>query len=116
MHALIKNSNHYALLVFLAFSYAGFITGCKNTEVVTIKKNVKYDCKVLAIQIDTETHKLKGWKMDVAVSGHPITIYVHSPSRDFLTPEEEIVGKTFIVEFLDEVTNPYFGRLNVSMK
>jgi hypothetical protein len=114
IQALTNRLNRCALLVFLAFSYAGLVTGCESTQVVTIKKNVKYHCKVLSIQIDTETHKLKEWKIDVAVSGHLMTIYVHSPSRDFFTPEEEIVGKTFVMEFLDEVTNPYFGRLNVS--
>jgi hypothetical protein len=91
----------------------GLCLNCTKEREVLIEKNKIYQCKIDSLEIDDSKHKLKKWKLVATIEKHKIVIYIHSPSRDLMTSEDEITGKCFFLEFLDEITNPYFGNIRI---
>ena len=52
---------------------------------------------------------------DVVQPGDGIDIYVHSPSRTFAQPAEDLKGQTFKITYLDKFAPDYVGEVKVEV-
>ena len=86
-------------------------------------EKARAELRVLEIQPIQRGHRGHRWAVRCAVerplsAGFPgelrsLTLLLHSPSRTFATPVEDLPRYVFDVEFADTVEDPYAGELAV---
>lgn len=86
-------------------------------------EKARAELRVLEIRPIQSGHRGRRWAVRCAVerplsAGFPgelrsLTLLLHSPSRTFATPVEDLPRYVFDVEFADTVEDPYAGELAV---